>query len=308
MHVRWAAAAMLIQGSTCVYSRKVEFLYSLVFQTLDLIADRKRSKNRLEDSFGPEDDPREEPEEDELLLLDDLPEAKNITLVELEGPPSAEESMAHLLAPAPLALSMNAEEKPGETSFKMLNCSINASGALLLDGQDALGLGGASGGDAINPTGTVGGALPSPIGGRVSFADDDDGGGDFDFDIEGDDDDAPMDRSLLDAPLEGGAPTGAPASPIAQDVPDPWERLDPHAEFPELDRPFRRGKTARAPKDAPPTELDAPPKAQAFLSALGAPSASALSGSYFKSQFGEVRTNPSLSLSQCVLSIDEIAC
>ena len=29
---------MLIQGSTCVYSRKVEFLYALVFQTLDLIA------------------------------------------------------------------------------------------------------------------------------------------------------------------------------------------------------------------------------------------------------------------------------
>ena len=32
--LNFAEAAMLIQGSTCVYSRKVEFLYSLVLQTL----------------------------------------------------------------------------------------------------------------------------------------------------------------------------------------------------------------------------------------------------------------------------------
>ena len=45
--MRVRVAAMLIQGSTCVYSRKVEFLYALVFQTLDLLAERKRTALRV---------------------------------------------------------------------------------------------------------------------------------------------------------------------------------------------------------------------------------------------------------------------
>jgi hypothetical protein len=64
--------------------------------------------------------------------------------------------------------------------------------------------------------------------------------------------------------------------------------LDPHAELPELDRPFRRGKTARTPKETVgETELKQPPSALAFLSALAAPSVAALAGSYFKPQFGD---------------------
>ncbi|PKU31115.1 condensin-2 complex subunit h2 [Limosa lapponica baueri] len=34
-------AALVIQGSACVYSRKVEYLYSLVYQTLDFISNKK---------------------------------------------------------------------------------------------------------------------------------------------------------------------------------------------------------------------------------------------------------------------------
>ena len=58
--VNFAEAAMLIQGSTCVYSRKVEFLYSLVLQTLDLISSRKRSALNIDSSFGPDVDPRDD--------------------------------------------------------------------------------------------------------------------------------------------------------------------------------------------------------------------------------------------------------
>ncbi|NXA74419.1 CNDH2 protein, partial [Thryothorus ludovicianus] len=43
-------AALLIQGSACVYSRKVEYLYMLVYQALDLISNKKREKLPL----GPE--------------------------------------------------------------------------------------------------------------------------------------------------------------------------------------------------------------------------------------------------------------
>jgi len=34
-------AALLIQGSACVYSRKVEYLYNLVYQTLELVSSKR---------------------------------------------------------------------------------------------------------------------------------------------------------------------------------------------------------------------------------------------------------------------------
>lgn len=37
-------AALLIQGSACVYSKKVEYLYSLVYQALDFISGKRSSK------------------------------------------------------------------------------------------------------------------------------------------------------------------------------------------------------------------------------------------------------------------------
>jgi condensin-2 complex subunit H2 len=35
------AAALLIQGSACIYSKKVEYLHTLVYQALEFIADRR---------------------------------------------------------------------------------------------------------------------------------------------------------------------------------------------------------------------------------------------------------------------------
>lgn len=40
--MNFTEAAMLIQGSACVYSRKVEYLYSLVFQVLGLLGSNKK--------------------------------------------------------------------------------------------------------------------------------------------------------------------------------------------------------------------------------------------------------------------------
>ncbi|KAG7456315.1 hypothetical protein MATL_G00250810 [Megalops atlanticus] len=42
--MNFAEAALLIQGSACVYSKKVEYLYSLVYQALDFISNKKRDK------------------------------------------------------------------------------------------------------------------------------------------------------------------------------------------------------------------------------------------------------------------------
>ena len=35
------AAALLIQGSACVYGKKVEYLHSLVYEALEFIAEKK---------------------------------------------------------------------------------------------------------------------------------------------------------------------------------------------------------------------------------------------------------------------------
>jgi condensin-2 complex subunit H2 len=39
-----AAAALLIQGSTCVYSRKVEYLHKLVYNALEAVASKRRAR------------------------------------------------------------------------------------------------------------------------------------------------------------------------------------------------------------------------------------------------------------------------
>ena len=49
------AAALLIQGSAHVYSKKVEYLHQLVFQALDVIADKKCAMPGLHASGRPSD-------------------------------------------------------------------------------------------------------------------------------------------------------------------------------------------------------------------------------------------------------------
>ena len=36
-----SAAALLIQGSACVYGKKVEYLHTLVYQALEFIAEKR---------------------------------------------------------------------------------------------------------------------------------------------------------------------------------------------------------------------------------------------------------------------------
>ncbi|NWU73617.1 CNDH2 protein, partial [Pterocles burchelli] len=75
-------AALLIQGSACIYSRKVEYLYSLVYQALDLISNKKREKQPssvgqdgkdTDATFG-----AEEPEQ--FLSLDDIRDSSPVNV------------------------------------------------------------------------------------------------------------------------------------------------------------------------------------------------------------------------------------
>ncbi|XP_060763764.1 condensin-2 complex subunit H2 isoform X2 [Neoarius graeffei] len=50
--MNFAEAALLIQGSTCIYGRKVELLHSLVFQTLDCISNKNRRRDKQSSADG----------------------------------------------------------------------------------------------------------------------------------------------------------------------------------------------------------------------------------------------------------------
>lgn len=45
--LNFAQAALLIQGSACIYSRKVEYLYALIYQTLDMITTQAAKKGKV---------------------------------------------------------------------------------------------------------------------------------------------------------------------------------------------------------------------------------------------------------------------
>jgi condensin-2 complex subunit H2 len=88
-NLNFAAAALLIQGSTAVYSKKVEFLHQLVLQSLELITSKKSSavtqgKNKNTSSSLLDEDKLLFGTDPSYLLLDDaVEEGSNINLVDL---------------------------------------------------------------------------------------------------------------------------------------------------------------------------------------------------------------------------------
>jgi len=102
--LNFAEAALLIQNSASVYSRKVEYLYNLVHQTLELISSKKyhycrclykltppkkHRPSKLQSSLdadGRDQDVSQLDDEDEFLALNDIEESKGIDLVENHPP------------------------------------------------------------------------------------------------------------------------------------------------------------------------------------------------------------------------------
>ncbi|EFA84454.1 hypothetical protein PPL_02487 [Heterostelium album PN500] len=81
--LNFAEAALLIQGSAVIYSKKVEYLYSLLYQTLDHLADKRKRKehNSSLDKDGNDKDILVFDDGPEFLPLDDvLVEADDIDL------------------------------------------------------------------------------------------------------------------------------------------------------------------------------------------------------------------------------------
>ncbi|KAM6213883.1 condensin-2 complex subunit H2 [Sarcoramphus papa] len=140
-------AALLIQGSACIYSRKVEYLYSLVYQTLDFISDKKRKKQPssvgqdgkdADASFGAEE------EEEEFLSLDDIRDSSGANVdMKKDHQPNAVSIVP--LTPMSLVPLEEAEKRDnplfsrkGEIlasrkDFRMNTCTPHATGAFLLE-------------------------------------------------------------------------------------------------------------------------------------------------------------------------------
>ena len=256
--LNFAEAALLIQGSACIYSKKVEHLYTLVYQTLNEVVEKKRvAKESSISENGMDADTALESAAVTFLMLGNTlkeVEAKSIMLPSSDGV-NGRAPCPTVCNPAPFYL-VCPEDLPDR---KMHACLLHVSGALLLPNMhfpECLLA-------TISRTFSLATILPCEtirhFESSVGFDNDsDDSSGDA-MDGKGWDEvqaldpgsASPRDEEYATEPM-----TLSAASPTQErrDAPgvhkpslDPWAPLDPHDPCSALRRPFRRGKMNCAP-------------------------------------------------------------
>ncbi|XP_058529293.1 condensin-2 complex subunit H2 isoform X1 [Ochotona princeps] len=145
--MNFVEAALLIQGSACVYSKKVEYLYSLVYQALDFISGKRRarqpSSGQDDEASGDANSRQPQEAEDKFLSLDDLPDSRvNVDLKNNQAPTEV------LIVPLlPMALvapdeiekahhplySRQGEILASRKDFRMNTCTPHLRGAFMLE-------------------------------------------------------------------------------------------------------------------------------------------------------------------------------
>lgn len=279
--MNFAEAALVIQGSACIYSKKVEYLYTLVYQTLDLIASKKRLQQASSvDEQGKDNDASFKDNSEEFLLLDDIKEAKNIDLKEDEGNFLKEGSQIIPRTPLvllPLAekdkedalLSRTGEVLGSRNDFKMNTCRVHSSGTLLLDLTHLPLL------DRSFKQMTLA-ALHNPKDQQLASDVQTTGpdlasGGNFDsVDLPEHDDGFDAPESMYNVPGDGEEMLGQVAVENEQEeqeerialrarvvtpqqttnklpIKDPWKLLDPYDPGLSKDRPYKKGKPFKKP-------------------------------------------------------------
>mmetsp|Transcript_33513 Transcript_33513/g.41110 ORF Transcript_33513/g.41110 Transcript_33513/m.41110 type:complete len:502 (+) Transcript_33513:217-1722(+) len=268
--LNFAEAALLIQGSTMVYSKKVEFLYNLVYQTLDLLCDNKgdddnnnggnRTRRRR---TAIDDEEKYENDKKKFLLLDDVvPLANAKTSITLKLPTTSKDKKKYmsqaLKQPFPHALMAGRSDiglAESSQSLKLMTCGVY-NGAVILD-------------DTLlkksrflklkcktpSTTESKNTINDGENGGINDHEDYDDDAGDACFDDGGyDDGDSMIDNNEHAAKLAITSPVNripVKETDEEEDEDDDnhfYDRLDPHdgAQLPS--RPFKRGKTWLLPK------------------------------------------------------------
>ncbi|RMZ56372.1 hypothetical protein APUTEX25_004729 [Auxenochlorella protothecoides] len=265
--LNFAEAALVIQGSACVYSKKVEYLHTLVFQALEYLAESREGKNGAKKRAGTaknDDDDDSDIEEDEAFLsLDDLEEGKYLDLDEGAGDKG---TVAPLRPPATLLALTGIPQKEGDAAgFRVHSCAVHVSGALLLESADGMHLDaglqptdatqGVSG-DAFGRPREDASGYGQPDAGGVPTADnpleDDWGGQEYGGDYMDDDDDrGDLDGGYGGSPGEPDARLGRAgelsSNPAAfdseeesEDLYDPYTPLDPNDSGPVAPKPLRK--------------------------------------------------------------------
>lgn len=281
--MNFVEAALLIQGSACVYSKKVEYLYSLVYQALDFISGKRRARQLAAQEDGAGRDASSgasQQVEDEFLSLDDLPDTRaNVDLRNEQAP--GEVTIVPLLPMALVALdemdknnnplySCQGEVLASRKDFRMNTCTPHPRGAFMLEPvglspMETL-LPRVGEGSGVRPA-EAGWAEEQPM--EVSVIRSPvpvlgisqepgaspegpmPGGGDEDEDAEGV-------AELAQEPRSPQQSTAQPRrfelrerpkalEPVSQlkETPDPWQSLDP---FSSLDsKPFKKGRPYSVP-------------------------------------------------------------
>ncbi|KAG6623973.1 Condensin-2 complex subunit H2 [Phytophthora cinnamomi] len=157
--MNFAEAALLIQGTSVIYSRKVEYLHALVYQTLAHLSkqqDDKQQGQRQQDADAEQVGDEEEEDagagvfNNPLPLYDELEEAKETHIALKRAKQEDEEtesdrrrkrkeaaalnrSKNNIQASIALMGSLVPDERDHGETFKLLSCNLHASGVLLLD-------------------------------------------------------------------------------------------------------------------------------------------------------------------------------
>ncbi|XP_076310105.1 condensin-2 complex subunit H2-like isoform X2 [Tachypleus tridentatus] len=261
--LNFAEAALLIQGSACVYSKKVEYLYRLVFQMLELLSSSKKSSQHRSKGHQEKDNDTvsNQTKDVEFIALDDLREQTDLDLVEETLNSNKKRSGIKFLPRIPTSLIPLEESEKGNIilhnhkgedfgnkhDFRVNICHLDPSGALLLHGicytsdlhrQPVTVLLHTSrtsqwqernverGTDIYNELDLLqvpSSPLPSPPPSSET--------------------ESLTPRRLRQRKLNENHALSTP-QPI-----DPWKPLDAHERTPELQRPLKRGETNRVPKN-----------------------------------------------------------
>ncbi|XP_063301552.1 condensin-2 complex subunit H2 [Pelobates fuscus] len=144
--MNFAEAALLIQGSACIYSKKVEYLYSLVYQALDFISNKKKDQQPTSvGADGVDNDATfaNRRDEEEFLSLDDINTKKSNVDMKRDQIPNC----VNIVPLTPMALvppeevekksnplcSRKGEVLASRKDFRMNTCTPHASGAFMLE-------------------------------------------------------------------------------------------------------------------------------------------------------------------------------
>ena len=278
----FAQAALLLQNSSTVYSRKVEYLYSLVYAALDeLVASTSGvAKHHRKTADAAIDDFNAFDPEMQFLLLDDvLPTDETdagrakINLEENDGDefngdrtgvsmltyPTPRLSLGGMsttgldrsvVAPASEARSLMGSlfEKGGNGNLRLTNghCDVGQNGALLMPGT---AFPGSEGGNNMMENDE---SMPVDDDGGIMYNDDDHNDG-VGFDLADNHNEA---TSFGEGHQVQPAFQQQARAKVDSKKSDPWALLDPHDQGTTKPRPLRIGVTYRLPEglDQPPSK------------------------------------------------------